>query len=258
MNDFFNVSIDDNICIVSLSRGPVNALSFNFLSELNSLFIDLEQDNNIRVVIIKSELPHFSAGADLKEKKIMSKSEAGEALDNFNNCFNTIENFTKPTICCIQGFCLGGGAELALSCDIRVGTNDATIGFPEVSIGIIPGAGGTQRLPRIIGLSNAKYWIYTAKKFSGIEANKFGFLNFLEADYSLVLKKAINIAEDFISNAPIAVSSSKKAINSGFNKSVKDGLSIERDAYNISLKSVDRDEALSAFIEKRKPVWRNK
>ena len=258
MSDFFNIKMNENgICEILLKREPVNALSFNFLKELKDAFVDLENNKKLRVVIIKSSVSHFSAGADLKERKIMSKNESGKALDNFNDCFNIIENFSKPTICCIHGYCLGGGAELASACDIRIGTEDCSIGFPEVSIGIIPGAGGTQRLPKIIGLPNAKYWIYTAKKFPGIDSYRFGFLNFI-TKYEDLYDKADKVALDIMSNAPIAISSSKVAINKGYNKLIKDGLIIEREAYNIALNTKDRDEALLSFTEKRKPKWKNK
>ena len=257
MSDFFNVNVNKGICIISLKRNPVNALSFDFLAELKNTFIDLEKDNSLRVVIINSSTNHFSAGADLKERKIMSKNESCKALDNFNECFNIIENFSKPTLCCIHGYCLGGGAELASACDIRIGSKDCIIGFPEVSIGIIPGAGGTQRLPRIIGLANAKYWIYTAKKFSGEDAFKYGFLTFLTS-YQNLNNKAHEIALEIIANAPIAVTSSKTSISNGYDEKINDGLNIERKAYNIALNTVDRDEALQAFTEKRKPQWKNK
>jgi enoyl-CoA hydratase/carnithine racemase len=248
--------ISNNICVISLLRSPVNALSFDLLLSLKNVFNEIDNDKNIRVVILKSSLPHFSAGADLKERRIMSKSDSGKALDNFNKCFSVIENLSKPTICIINGYCLGGGAEMALSFDFRIGIKDSIIGFPEVSIGIIPGAGGTQRLPRTIGVSNAKYWIYTAKKFNCEESYYFGFLDFI-SDKKESLDKAISIANNIITNAPIAVSSAKKAINSGYNVDIATGLDIERKSYNTSLNTKDRDEGLDAFINKRKPLWSN-
>ena len=248
--------LERGICIVSLNREPVNALSFEMLLELNKAFKKLENSNDVRIVILKSNLKHFSAGADLKERKIMSKNDANNALDNFNDCFNTIENFSKPVICLINGYCLGGGAELALSCDIRVGSKDSVVGFPEVSLGIIPGAGGTQRLPKTIGLSNAKYWIYSAKKFNAEDAHRFGFLNFI-SEFDDLLDKGISIVDEILKNAPIAVNCSKKAIDGGYNKNIKEGLKIERDNYKITLNTKDRDEALKAFMNKRKPIWKN-
>ena len=257
MNNYITYNIDQSgICFLQINRPPVNALSYNLLKELRIKLIKL-QNENFRILIIGTENPHFSAGADLKERKIMSKEESGDALDNFNDCFNTLDEFSKPVICLINGFCLGGGAELAASCDIRIGADDSIIGFPEVSIGIIPGAGGTQRLPRIIGISNAKYWIYTAKKFNAQESYDYGFLNFITTKDNLN-KFSIKLANEIIKNAPIAVSSAKKAITKGYNKNINIGLIEERKAYEISLNTQDRDEALSAFNEKRLPIWRNK
>ena len=257
MSSFITYDIHDNgICTVILNREPVNALSFDLLKDLKNVFLNLKDNKDIKVVILKTNLKHFSAGADLKERKIMSKDDAGIALDNFNDCFNTIESFPMPTICLINGYCLGGGAELSLACDFRIGSEECLVGFPEVSIGIIPGAGGTQRLPKVIGISNAKYWIYTAKKFNAKEALTFGFLNFLcESDN--LYDTGVDLAKNIISNAPIAVKSSKKAINDGYNKVLNDGLGIERENYNISLNTKDRDEALDAFLNKRKPNWSN-
>lgn len=257
MNNFIDKEVNDNgVCIISLNRNPVNALSFDLLYSLRITFENMINDKNIRIVIIQSKLNHFSAGADLKERKIMSKEDAGKALDNFNDCFSTIESFPAPVICLINGYCLGGGAELSLACDFRIGSEDCLIGFPEVSIGIIPGAGGTQRLPKVIGLSNAKYWIYTAKKFNSKESLDYGFLNFISTKSDL-LNKGMELANDILLNAPIAVKSSKKSINDGYNSNINDGLSVERLNYSISLNTKDRDEALEAFLNKRKPNWSN-
>jgi len=257
MNNHISYKVNkDGICFVELNREPVNALSFDFLKSIKNTFISINNNKSVKVVILKSSLTHFSAGADLKERKIMSKNEASKALDNFNDCFNTIENLHQPTICLISGYCLGGGAELSLAFDFRIGSDDSLIGFPEVSIGIIPGAGGTYRLPKIIGFSNAKYWILTAKKFNSKEAKSFGFLNFCVDKENLDVF-ATNLALDIIANAPIAIRSAKKAINQSFNCKIDDGLKIERKNYKVSLDTKDRDEALKAFIEKRKPVWNN-
>ena len=187
----------------------------------------------------------------------MNENDSQLALDAFKNCFNTIESSTKITICSIKGYCLGGGAEMSLCFDLRVANESAIVGFPEVSIGIIPGAGGTQRLPRIIGLSNAKYWIYSAKKFTGKECLKYSFVNFLTENDKLE-HFTLKIANQIIQNSPIGVKCSKLAIDKGYGKSIEQGLLFERDEYNKSVTSEDRNEALKAFIDKRKPKWRNK
>jgi len=252
-----NVDIIKNIANISLSREPVNALSTNLLIDLKNIFTDLENNNDIRLIVLKSTLKHFSAGADLKQRSIMNNKDSQFALDAFRNCFDVIENSSKITICNINGYCLGGGAELSLCFDLRIASDDAIIGFPEVSIGIIPGAGGTQRLPRLIGISNAKYWIYTAKKFTANDALKYNFVNFVyPAD--TVDEKIKHLSNEILLNSPIGLKCAKKSIDEGHSKSVKDGLCIERDKYNIAVNTKDRKEALIAFIEKRKPIWRNK
>ena len=248
---------DAGLFRIVLNNPPVNALSSELIKELSNILYTIKGNKNIKLVTISGRGKHFSAGADLKERKIMSKEDASNTLDNFNNCFNTIERFHKPVICALNGYCLGGGAELASSCDIRIGSDNCIVGFPEVSIGIIPGAGGTQRLPAIIGLPNSKYWILSAKKFSSKEAFDYGFLNFVTTNENLHAK-SINLAKEIIINAPIALTSAKSAINDGYlENSMKNKLNIERKYYNKCLNSKDRLEALDAFLNKRQPKWEN-
>ena len=259
MTKYITYNIDnDGICTLKINRPPVNALSYDLLNDLSLTVSLLDCDEKVKCLIICTDNKHFSAGADLKERKIMSKNDATDALDNFNLCFNTIESFENPVICAINGFCLGGGAELALSCDIRIGSEDSIVGFPEVTIGIIPGAGGTQRLPKTIGLSNSKYWILSGKKFNSTEAIDYGFFNFVKSKDEL-LDFSIEIAKQIIVNAPIAIKSAKSAINEGTEISnINKKLELERMYYNTCLDSEDRLEALDAFYNKRKPKWENK
>ncbi|SVE31550.1 uncharacterized protein METZ01_LOCUS484404, partial [marine metagenome] len=142
-------------------------------------------------------------------------------------------------------------------CDFRILEESARIGFPEVSIGIIPGAGGTQRLPRITNIATSKYWIYSARKFTAEEALEDGVADFIAPDGELI-ETAIDLAEEIIANAPKSIIASKRAIKEGIEVSLKDGLDIERDNYNTTLHTEDRNEALKAFSEKRKPVWKGK
>ena len=249
---------EDGIMFINFNRPPVNALSTDFINELKDIFLDINKQKNIRVVIINSLNDNFCAGADLKERKIMSLDGADIALDNLNECFNLIENCRVPTIAAINGYCLGGGAELALCCDFRILEESSIIGFPEVTIGIIPGAGGTQRLSRLTSISIAKYWIYTGRKFVAEEALEDGVVDFLANDGEL-LETAIELAEEIICNAPLSIESSKKAINDGLKcKDLVEGLTVERENYRLTLNSEDRKEALDAFVEKRKPKWKGK
>ena len=254
-----NISIEykDAIGIISLNRRPINALSVDFLKSIKEAFLELNSNNNIRVIILKSNLTNFSAGADLKERSIMKQSHSYVALDSFKDCFKIIQDSSKITICCISGYCLGGGAEMSLCFDFRIGSPDSIVGFPEVSIGIIPGAGGTQRLQRIIGYSNAKYWILTAKKINAKEALACNFFNRI-VDNDKLLSEALYISSMILENSPIGVKCAKKAIDKGFELPLKDGLIYEREQYDIAVNTKDRLEALDAFINKRKPKWSNK
>jgi len=258
MNKYTNFKIIHKyIGCLTLSRNSLNALSSDFLVDITKRINDINNNLNCRVLIINSSLDNFSVGADLKERKIMSKSQSEEALNIFNDCFNSIEDLSIPTICLINGYCLGGGTELSLSCDIRIGSNDCIIGLPETSLGIIPGAGGTFRLPRALGVQNAKYWIYSAKKFKGEEAKNFGFLIDC-VEKNKLFDTGLSFANDILKNAPISIKCSKKSINDSLlEKDRKVALSNERDNYNITLNTKDRDEALDAFVNKRKPNWNN-
>ena len=258
MSKFTEFKIIDNyIGCLTLARNPLNALSSDFLIDITNKINEIAIKSDCRVLIINSSLDNFSVGADLKERKIMSKSQSEEALNIFNDCFNSIEDLEIPTICLINGYCLGGGTELSLSCDLRIGSTDSIIGLPETSIGIIPGAGGTFRLPKILGVQKSKYWIFTGKKFKGEEAKKFGFLiDCVNKDK--LFDTGLLIANDILRNAPIAIKCSKKAINrSLYQRDRKITLNNERNNYNITLNTKDRDEALDAFVNKRKPNWSN-
>ena len=252
-----NVEIKNEVAIISINREPVNALSNNLLKSLKESFVNLETKKNVRLILLKSSLNHFSAGADLKQRSIMTKDDSQSALDVFRDCFRSIEKSSKITVCKINGYCLGGGAELALCFDFRIATPDAIIGFPEVGIGIIPGAGGTQRLPKLIGLSNAKYWIYTAKKFKANEALDYNFINFIY-DFDCIDLEINKFIDKILSNSPFGVRYAKQAIQDGFGLPIEMGLDIERNKYNATVNTEDRKEALKAFSEKRKPIWRNK
>ena len=249
---------NDGIMFVSFNRPPVNALSLDFIDELASIFEIINKNNNCRIVIINSLVNNFCAGADLKERQIMSLKGADVALDKLNDCFNLIENCRVPTIAAINGYCLGGGAELALCCDFRILEESSIIGFPEVGIGIIPGAGGTQRLSRLTNITTAKYWIFSARKFKAEEALQDRVADFLSPDGEL-LETALELSEEILGNAPLSIEASKLAINKGMDcNKMSSALILERDNYRMTLNSKDRVEALNAFSEKRKPVWEGK
>ncbi|MBT6870855.1 MAG: enoyl-CoA hydratase [Candidatus Marinimicrobia bacterium] len=257
MNNFsFNLQ-NDGLAFLTLTRQSVNALSQEFIASLSELFDEISDNDKIRSLIISSSIKHFCAGADLKERADLTIEDSAHVVSAIGNCFAKLEKLPFPTISAINGSALGGGLEFTLCCDFRVAEDSAKIGLPETSLGIIPGAGGTQRLPRLIGLSKAKYWIYSARKFSAEEAFIDGVVDFLSPDGE-VLETAIDLATELMENAPLALRAAKMSISKGYELSVSDALEVEKEAYEITLNSEDRTEALKAFSQKRPPKWSGK
>ena len=244
--------INKEIYIILLNRKPVNALNIGLLNKLYKVIHEIDV-NNFKALVIGSSFEHFSAGADLTERNKFSYDETIDFLDKLKEVFEKLANLEIPTIAAINGACLGGGLELALSCDFRISTNSALFGFPETSIGIIPGAGGTQRLTRLVGSSIAMKWIFTAEKLSAEIAYKDGLVDFMLKDGD-PLEEAIILAQKISKNAPLSIKSAKSAINSSF---IDHGFLAERKEYLKTLNSNDRKEGLDSFKEKRAPKWKN-
>ena len=245
----------EKIAIIILNRPEAaNALSKQLLSELKQLLQTIKGQNDIQTVIITGSGPFFCAGADLKERKGMDEEEVKQAVQQIRSIINEVENVPQPTIAAINGAAMGGGLELALACDIRIAAQDAKLGLTETSLGIIPGAGGTQRLPRLIGKGRAKELIFAARKISGAEAETLGLVEYaVEAER--VLEKAFELAKEFVDNAPLSLRQAKIAVNKGMETDIMTGLKIEELAYNALLNSSDRIEGLKAFQEKRQPRY---
>lgn len=246
-------SEDNNILNICLSGNAVNSISLNMLKDFNEAILNINQ-SKVKCLIIDSDRDHFCAGADLKERSMFSIDETISFLDNLNKLFFNIANLEIPTFAIINGACLGGGLELALACDFRVCYPDALLAFPETSIGIIPGAGGTQRLTRLVGHSKALKWTFTANKFTGNKAFEDGVVDFLIEPKDKKDFIAIFITK-ILKNSPLSIKCVKSSINSSF---IDHGFIEERNNYLSTLYSLDRDEGLLAFKEKRPPVWRNK
>ena len=238
---------------ITLSSNDVNSISVMMLEEFNKVIDDVDLDKT-RCMIFDSNQKHFCAGADLKERSGFSNDETIIFLDSLNRLYHKIESLSIPTICIINGACLGGGLELALACDFRLGLHGSFYSFPETSIGIIPGAGGTQRMTRLIGVLKSMEWIFTSNKYSSEDALKAGVIDLL-LDESCVDSYIDTLISSIINNAPLAIKSAKKSINSTF---IDTGFGIEREEYLKLLISEDRDEGLASFKEKRNPEWKNK
>lgn len=254
-----NWKIQNSIGILQIySPETRNAISREILRELNTTVQVIQDQKSIdrpRVLILQGvQGVAFSAGADLKERATMAEDEVWEFLDRFREFLNLLENLPIPTIASIGGVALGGGLEIALACDLRVGSESAILGLPEAKLGIIPGAGGTQRLSRLIGSSKAKEMIFTGRRMSGQDALSWGILNRV-SPLNRLDETVFDLAQEIAESAPVSLRAAKKAIQEGMDLPLEKGFDLERDCYKSTISTKDRNEALAAFREKRKPIF---
>jgi len=249
---------EGTILIILNRPDKANSLSRKLVDSLNETLKKLAHDKNARVVVItgKGEKA-FCAGADLKERETFTEEDVRKFLLKLRDTFTTIENLPQAVIAAINGAALGGGCELALACDIRIASKNAILGLTEVKLGIIPGAGGTQRLSRIVGKGKAKEMVLLGKRVDAYEAERIGLVNFITESPDL-MNKVNEIADALKENAPIAMREAKYAINKGFNLEIEQGLDVELKAYDVCIPTEDRLEGLKAFKEKRKPVYKGR
>lgn len=247
---------DNHIAVLTLNRpDAMNAMSKGLLDELNGYIKKIDADNSIRCTIITgSGEKGFCAGADLKERKGMSEQQVIDAVKYIGDTVTNIENMTMPVIAVMNGAAFGGGLELALACDFRVAADHVKMGLTETSLAIMPGAGGTQRLSRLIGIGHAKRLIFTATPVTSDEAQSLGMVEQVTSTENLV-QEALEIAQSIIRNGPVALRQAKTAINKGYQTDIVTGLSIEHLCYKETVPTNDRLEGLQAFKEKRKPVY---
>jgi len=259
-NSMKNVIIekDGKLGTVIVNR-PEQMNSMNSLTraELAEAFTILDNDDNIAVILLTgSEGKAFIAGADIKEF-LNQKIESQEELEKDWIVTKVISDLKKPVIAVIDGFCLGGGLEIAMSCDLRIASKRTKLGQPEINIGIIPGAGGTQRLTRLIGEGRAMEMILTGRMVSAEEAHNYGIVNFVFNSEEL-MSKAIEIANTIGDKSSYAVERAKKSVKAVSEMNLKDGLKLERELFVQCLNSEDGKEGITAFIEKRKPKFKGK
>ena len=249
----------DRVAVLTLNRPEVmNSFNFPMLLALKERVEAVHFDPEVRVVIIAGAGPKaFCAGADLKERASMSEMQVREFIFTIRNLFTFIEYLNKPVIAAVNGIALGGGTELALACDIRIASATASMGLTETRLAIIPGAGGTQRLPRLIGRGKAKELIFTGRRVDAQEALQIGLVNKVCPPESL-LEECRAMAGMICEAGPIAIQQAKYAINYGLEADLHTGLAIESNAYWVTIPSADRLEGLAAFAEKRKPVYQGK
>ena len=245
--------------MLTLNRPEVmNSLNFALLQALAAEIEAVRFRADVRVLVVTGAGEKaFCAGADLKERAGLSPEKVREYIYTIRNLFTAIEYLNKPVIAAVNGIALGGGTELALASDIRVVAATASMGLTETRLAIIPGAGGTQRLPRLVGKGKAKELIFTGRRVDAVEALDIGLANKI-CEPSELLAECRNMAAMICETGPIAIEQAKYAINYGLETDLHTGLSIESNAYWVCIPTEDRLEGLAAFREKRKPVYKGK
>ncbi|MCI2050043.1 MAG: enoyl-CoA hydratase-related protein [Lachnospiraceae bacterium] len=249
---FVDYQAEGMVGILTINRpAALNALNSGVLDDLNAA-LDGVDVNEIRALIITGAGDKsFVAGADIAEMSALTKEEAEAFGRKGNDLFLRIESFDIPVIAAVNGYALGGGCELSMSCDIRICSDNAVFGQPETGLGITPGFGGTQRLARLVGMGMAKQMIYTARNIKADEALRIGLVNAVYPQAEL-MPAAKKMAEGIARNAPIAVANAKKAINDGYQVSIEEGAAIEEELFGDCFETHDQKEGMGAFLEKRK------
>ncbi|MDP3780671.1 MAG: enoyl-CoA hydratase-related protein [Nitrosopumilaceae archaeon] len=246
-------SKSDGICIIKINRPEkLNAMNSDVAKELITIFEKTGTDDSVKVIILTGEGDRaFSAGADIEYMSKISPDESVEYAKLGQLLTATVENVRQPTIAAVNGFALGGGCELAMSCDIRIASDTAKLGQPEVTIGIPPGWGGTQRLLRIVGIAKAKELVYTGKMIKAEEAKEIGLVNHVVPLASL-MDEAMKMAKTIAENSAMGVQMSKTAINKGRNADLDTGLGVELLAWRNCFTHPDREQRMTAFVNKSK------
>ncbi|KND04522.1 uncharacterized protein SPPG_00251 [Spizellomyces punctatus DAOM BR117] len=249
---------DTGISVLNFNRPAAkNALGRVFMKQFQDALDEMRFDDQVRVVIVRSLVNKvFCAGADLKERATMTPPEVAGFVYGLRTAFGNLESLPVPTIAAIDGAALGGGLEVALSTDIRVAGAGAKLGLPETRLAIIPGAGGTQRLPRLIGIPKAKELIFTARTLNSEEAEKIGLVN--HATAGSAYNKALELARQILDKGPVAIKMAKLAIDKGSQVDISSGLAFEQTCYAQVIPTEDRLEGLAAFREKRDPIYKGR
>jgi len=251
-----NPAIKPNIALVELNRPKeLNALNLQLMGELRDSLKELDNNDDVRVIVITGNQKAFAAGADIKQ---MVDKTAVDMLkiDQFST-WDQIRKTKKPLIAAVSGFALGGGCELAMTCDMIVASETAKFGQPEIKIGVMPGAGGTQRLTKAIGKAKAMELILTGNFLSAEEALNYKLINKI-VPVELYLEEAINLAKEIAIMSPVAVQLAKESVNRSYETHLDEGLTLERKNFYLTFSSEDQSEGMQAFIEKRKPNYKGR
>ena len=259
--NFENILLEKKnaIAYVTVNRPKVlNALNMATMEELRAAFHDIKNDKDIRVVIFTGAGEKaFIAGADIGELAKHDSVSGKEYTHRGQSVLNLIENLSKPVIACINGFALGGGCEIAMACTVRLASENAKLGQPEVKLGIVPGYGGSQRLPRLVGKGLAMQQILTGDMITAQEAHRIGLVNEVTAPADLI-PRAEAIAAKIIANAPLAVQYAMEAVNKGMEMPLAEGLYLEATLFGVCCATEDKKEGTTAFLEKRQPQFKGR
>lgn len=257
-NKLVELEIRERLAILTINNPPVNPLTKEVLAALENTIDELSTNQDVWALIITGAGDKaFVAGADIRQFPHLGQSDGQQMAEWGQKIFDKIAALKMPVIAAINGFALGGGCELALACDIRVAAENATLGQPEVNLGIMPGYGGTQRLPRLVGLGKAKELIFSGETISAQEAYRIGLVDRL-APQGQALEEAIKLAQVIISRAPVAVRLAKEAIDRGWELPLEEGQRLEAQLFGQTMATQDKDEGAKAFLEKRKPHFKGK
>lgn len=250
---------EGGVAVITLNRPEsFNSISRSMLAALYDAVMELRFDEEIRTVIFTAAGDKaFCSGADLKERSTMTMPEVRKYIHTIRSLFALIEDMPMPTIAAVNGIALGGGTELALSCDLRIVADTAKMGLTETSLAIIPGAGGTQRLPRIVGMARAKELIFTAERIDAARAQEIGLANRVVPIAGL-MDASLEMAAKIAANGPVAIRMAKRSIDKGMQMDLASAMAFETTCYDVLIPTEDRLEGLQAFKEKRKPMYKGK
>ncbi|MBT2688197.1 enoyl-CoA hydratase/isomerase family protein [Bacillus sp. ISL-47] len=254
--EYIEISKQDKLGLIALNRPKVlNAINRPMVSEILDAMEDFETDSGIRAIVLSGKGRAFAAGADIDE--MASDNAIDFELRNQFKDWDRLAMIKKPIIGAVQGFALGGGFELALCCDLLYAADDAEFGFPEVNLGVMPGAGGTQRLTKLVGKTKAMEWLFTGKRISAREALHHGIVNQLISK-ELLMEETMKAAEQIANQAPISIRLIKEAVLKAVDTPLNEGMEFERKNFYLLFSTEDQKEGMQAFIEKRKPYFKGK